>query len=140
MENITKELLEKIALVTSTPKGQYVNITYKSIQGHYEKVTNTRTRLINYYNMKEVKEAGITPSEPKENIETLIPHILTYNKKTGNYLLHVYKTYNKKHTRKCKYYKDGIEISKEEYLANTKPHTGDSPVITINLKNLISLG
>ena len=120
-------------------KGAYTHIVYASGKNGYKKTTSTTIRFVDYYNIKEVKESGAKPSTtPNPNVETIIPHVLTYNKKTGNYLVHLYPTKN--HKSHCVYELNGIEISKEEYELANPPKKSSSPVYQVVLTNVISLG
>ena len=129
-----------IAKIKSLKKGTYHTIVYAHSENGYTKTTTMVARLVNYYHIKEVRESGKTePSEPRKNTIVIVPHILTYNTKTGNYLLHVYPT--KHHQPRSTYTNpSGETCTSEEYydMSGRKP-SGPSPVYQIKLQDLVAI-
>ena len=123
-------------------KGVYYKLVFAKTQNGYTKTTTTKVRFVNYYNIKSVKESGKKPSDkPNPNVVVIIPHILTYNKNTKNYLVHCYKT---PHGKAQSTYTDpsGEQIDKATYELAVPPkkHSGDSPVYQIMLQDIIQIG
>ena len=119
-------------------KGSYTHIKYRGGENGYEKTTTMVVRFVNYYATKDFKESGRTPKSPNPNVETLIPHILTYNKNTNNYHVHVYTTNH--HKAHSTYTLNGKEITEEEYYEGTKKKPSKpTSVFTINAENVIAI-
>jgi hypothetical protein len=122
-------------------QGKFYKITYITTDqaSGYSKTTTTKTRFVNYYNIKSVKASGKTPMvKPYET--TIIPHILTYNTNKGDYYLHCYIAPNTK--SKC-VYKDnnGNEIDKATYQAMVKPSQYKPTIVfTKKVQDIISIG
>jgi len=122
-------------------KGKFYTITYVSVdpKSGYTKTTTTKTRFVNYYNIKSVKASGKTPMvKPYET--TIIPHILTYNTNTNQYYLHCYIAPN---TKTISTYKDnnGKDIDKATYQAMVKPSNGRPNIVyTKKVQDIISIG
>lgn len=123
-------------------KGKLTKIVYERNENGYTKTTTMVVRFVNYYNLKSVKASGKQPStNQKPNIQVLIPHILTYNTNTNNYLLHCYPMPN---IKSKSVYKDpnGQTIDKATYelAVQTKRKGNPSPILQIKVQDLISIG
>ena len=124
--------------LTNIKKGPFKHIQYRGGENGYEKTTTMIVRFINYYHMKSFLESGKTPKAPNPNETTIIPHILTYNKNTNKYYVHVYPT--KHHKAHSTYTFNGKEITKEEYYQGMKKKPSKpSPVFTISAENVIAI-
>lgn len=117
--------------------------TLKVLANGYSKETKMLVRFVNYYNVKAVKESGKTPSQgqPNPNIQVLIPHVLTFNQNTGNFLVHCYPVAN--HKAKS-IYKDnqGNTIDKVAYELVNKPRpssNGARIVFQVNVNDIVDI-
>lgn len=139
---MTIQDIQKLFDSKTIKKGRYYLITYCKVEKGYTKTTTTKVRFVNYYNIKSVKESGKTPTPTSANTQVIIPHILTYNTNTQNYLVHCYKTPNSK--AKVTYQdSNGKIITKEEYetvVPPKKKYGNDSPVFQVKVQDIISLG
>ena len=123
--------------------GRFYTLVYADTTNGYTKTTTTKVRFVNYYNIKSVKAAGKTPkANPNSNYQVIIPHVLTYNTHTQNYLLQCATT------PKCKVkriYQDpnGNEIDKATYELAVPPKKQYGKIeeyFSKNLQAVISLG
>lgn len=120
-------------------KGQFTKATWQSvkvIEGiECKKISSGVIRLVKYANIKNVVVAG----KVNTNEQCLITNILYYNAKTQNYLVQLATTEVKPH---CKYYLNGVEVSKEEFekINPPKQHLQQNPVFRVKLENLLEIG
>lgn len=119
-------------------------MVYADTENGYIKTTTTKVRFVNYYNIASVKASGKTPNQTTSpNIQTIIPHILTFNSNTQNYLVHCYKTPKNK---PIVVYQDpnGKVIDKATYEMAVPPKkkygNNDSPIFQKKLQSIISIG
>ena len=138
--------LEKFMEIFNTlTKGAFTKVAYQKVNDNgYSKETTTTIRFVDYYNIETIKQLNRQPTTPNPNVETIIPHILTLNKKTGNYLVHLYFVPNAK---TITIYKDnnGNEIDKATYETMVPPkkkyHSNTPSVMfQVKLQDLVSLG
>ena len=125
----------------------YKTGTYASI----EKVTNKNgfvkrvlmvCRFVNYYNIKQVKEANKKPTH-KEYERVIIPHILKQNTNTNNTLLMVYLTNNHRQKAKTTYFYNDKPITETDYYngINEKKRANVlTPVMSFNISDIVALG
>ena len=135
-----------IEKLKNVKKGVYHNATWKSEKVvesvNYTKVSNGRIKLAKYKNLKVViaKQSEKAPMETTNitnNKQWIIEDVLFQNTKTGNLLVQLCTTGAK---AKCKYYANGVQITKEEYESVIKPNTnGVPPVFSVKLENLIDI-
>lgn len=142
-ENMTAKELEQMFQDKTLVKGRYYTIVYARTENGYTKTTKTKVRFVNYYNIATIKAMGKTPTtQPSANTQVIIPHILTYNTNTKNYLVHCYKTPNGK--AKTTYQdQNGNTITQQEYeMVNPpkKTYPNNSPVFQIKLHEIVSIG
>lgn len=127
---------------TNIKKGKYTKACWKSVKqvngDIYEKVSKGVVRFVCYYNIKGVNKPQTT--KVNINVKTIIKDILTFNYNTTNYLVHMATTNH--HKPKSTYYRNGKEITKQEYELNVKPRetTSDKKIFQVKLENLISIG
>ena len=140
-KKMTHQEIENLFNTKVLQKGKLTKITYMKSENGYTKTTTMVVRFINYYNMEIVKQSGKQPTtNSNPNVQVLIPHILTYNVNTGNYLLHCYPMPNIKAKT---IYKDpkGQVIDKATYeLAVPPKKINPSPVRQIKVQDIISIG
>lgn len=123
-------------------KGKLTKIVYEKNENGYTKTTTMVVRFVNYCHLKSVKASGKTqPTASNPNVQVLIPHILTYNTNTNNYLLHCYPMPNIKSKSVYKN-PNGQTIDKATYeLAVPQKRKGNpSPILQIKVQELISIG
>lgn len=132
-------LIEKIKTMR---KGTYHTIVYRHEEKGYTKTTTMVARLCNYYNMKSTKERGKTaPTTPSKNTITIIPHVLTYNTNTGNYLLIVHPTMSSKSKPQSTYATPSGEPCDSEtyYTMSGRKPSPMSETYNIKLQDLVSI-
>ena len=122
-------------------KGKFYKATYQKVVNGYTKTTTTTARFVDYYNTKEVKASGKTPNPSKSNpnVEVVIKDVLTFNKNTQNYLVHLQATPNGK-TITTYQDQEGNTIDKDTYYkaTNTKP-SAPSKFHNVKLQDLLKL-
>lgn len=144
------ELCEKIAIII---KGAFVPATWQSTvptpkkDGHIViKVTTGVVRIgVDYSHIKTVKEAGLgTNPLPGDDKWKYFPYII--EGKNG-LKLRLTRVNNPIHHPHSYYLVDGKKMTKEEVIATgyvapsyLQPHSPDSPIFTVRVENLISLG
>jgi len=113
-------------ILNSKKRGQYLTITYQKVLGDYKKTTTTTIRLVDYNNVKAVKEMkkakGYDPNatikEPtKPSANKYLGNNLVYNENTGKTRLQVFLT--NKHQPHCIYEYQGKEISQDQWYAES---------------------
>lgn len=130
-------LVENLINVSSKIKpGAYVSAMWQSIkqkgEDTYKKVSEGTIRLAKYENIASANPQGkVNPNE------TYIAPFIKYNSNTQRYSIMVATTNNEHHKPKVKYYKNDIEITKEEYQEVFKPRPLNSPVFTILVENVL---
>lgn len=140
---MTAKEIENLFATKVLQKGKLTKITYMRSENGYTKTTTIVVRFVNYYHIKSVKESGKQPSTtPNPNVQVLIPHILTYNVNTNNYLLHCYPMPNIKAKST---YKDpnGQTIDKATYELAVPPKkrpNNPSPILQIKVQDIVSIG
>ena len=123
-------------------KGTYTNVTKATNKDGFTKVVSMVVRFVNYYNIKENKEANKKPIK-KDYEKNILPHILKENINTNNILLLVYLTKNQQQKAKTTYFYNGQIITEAEYYAgikeNKKP-AAPSCVLSFKLADVVSIG
>ena len=124
--------------------GRYYTMVYSSTENGYTKTTTTKVRFVNYYNIKSVKAAGKVPNPqatPNPSIQVIIPHVLTYNSNTQNYLLQCATTPNGK-AKSVYQDPNGNEIDKATYEMAVPPkkHGKVEEIFRKKLQDIISIG
>jgi hypothetical protein len=123
-------------------RGAYTRIEKATNKNGYEKRVAMVCRFVNYYNIKQVKEANKTPTH-KEYERIILPHILKENTNTKNILLMVYMTQNTRQKAKTSYFYNGAVISEDAYyqgIGEKKRPSSATPVICFNINDVVSLG
>lgn len=136
--NIEKALL----FFTNYKKGCYTSIIKATEKGGFKKVVAMVCRFVNYYHIKEVKEAKKQPVK-KEYEKIILPHILKENTNTNNVLLLVYTTKNSKQHAKTSYFYNNEPITEAAYyegIKEKKKAVAPSCVMTLKLADVISIG
>lgn len=139
-----KDLIKKFQ-AKELKKGKFYKMIVEKVESNgYSRLITIKTRFVNYYNIASVKAEGKTPStKSMANTYTIIPHILTYNTKTKNFLLHCYETPNSK-TRVVYKNDYGVEITKEEFeMVNPpkKTYGSSKPIVRqYKVKDIIHIG
>ena len=144
---MTLTTLQKI--LNSKKRGQFLPITYRKPLGDYEKTTTTIVRLVDYNNVKAVKEMkkakGIdlnqnTTTMPKKpSADKHLGNNIIYNENTGKTRLQVFPVNN--HKPHCIYTYQGNEIDKDTYYAESgDKQSNPSIVYSINIENIIAIG
>ena len=134
-------------ILKTKKRGQYFTIVYCKAIGDYTKTTTTTVRLVDYNNVKAVKEAKAkklmeNPTQqqtsPKKSNDTHLGNNLIYNANTNKTRLQVFLTNH--HKPHCVYEYQGNEIDRETYYEGTheKPST-PSIMFTINIDNIIAI-
>jgi len=121
-------------------KGKFYKATYQKTINGYTKTTTTTVRFVDYYKTKKAIANGRVPSgKGNPNVQVIIPHVLSYNTNTKNYLVHLQATPNGKTTT---IYKDqsGNEITKANYYqaTSTKP-SAPSDYHNVYLQDLVAI-
>ena len=104
-----------------------------------EKVSKGVVRIVPYQNIGVVKaKASVsqTQATKQDNNQWIIKDLLSYNTKTGNYLVRFAKTSVRP---QCEYKLNGVVVDKDQYETLVKPHTNDSPIFQVKLENLIDI-
>ena len=131
-----------IAKIKSLKQGKYHTFTYKHSENGYTKTTTMVARLCNYYNMKSTIEKGIKePKEPRKNVVVIVPHVLTYNTNTGNYLIAIHPSKSSKSKPQSTYTNpSGETCTSEEYytMSGRKPSPA-SDTYNIKLQDLVAI-
>ena len=138
--------LEQVQTILNTKKrGQFITITYKKVLGDYVKTTTTTIRLVDYNNVKAVKEkkalegpkTTITGAK-KPSADQHLGNNLIYNANTGKTRLQVFLTNH--HKPHCVYEYQGKEITKEQWY-NESGDKQSTPTImfSINIENIIAI-
>lgn len=140
----TQEILNK------KKRGQYLTITFRKVLGDFVKTTTTTIRLVNYNNVKAVKEKKALKGEKttitselkntpkKPSADKYLGNNLIYNENTGKTRLQVFLTNH--HKPHCVYEYQGQEITQDEWYAESgdKKSTHDI-MFTINIENIIAI-
>lgn len=132
-------------------KGTNIQVVYVHVEGNgFSKKTIARARLVNYYNTKyyknKVANGQAKPQQTtNDNVIQIIPHILTFNKNTNNYLVHLQAPSKGKIRKQVLYYdNNGNEIDKATYETMVPPKKSyakaPSPTIQIKLQELVQIG
>lgn len=138
------DLQEMRDTINNLPKGQFVNATWRSGNNGYEKRSNGVVRLVKYGNIKGVVVKGKVNNN--ETIDTECPYIY-HNSKTKTITIQLSTIKGMKAT--CKYYYNGIEITKQQYEMVNKPRKPqldpngkpiEKVVFRVKLENLLSIG
>lgn len=141
---MTLQECKKLFDTKTIKMGRYYTLVYAETENGYTKTTTTKVRFVNYYNIASVKASGKTQNtnQPNPNIQVIIPHVLTFNSNTQNYLLHCYKTPNGKAKHM---YQDpnGNTIDQATYemaVPPKKKYPNNSPIFQKKLQAVISIG
>lgn len=134
-----QEILNKLNQIKN---GRYVGITKeKELAEGITKVSNIVVRVgVNYAKMNSVQESGrVVQGLPWGNwLDNYSGKVIEHK---GNLYLRVANSYNAKNN-KCKYYKDGKEISRQEVVAligEKKVAGSESDVYNIKFDNIIAI-
>lgn len=138
-----------IEQLENVKKGVFLHGAWKSekeVEGvNYTKVSNGRVKFAKYRNLKvviakqsEKADNGEVEKPKANNKEWIITDVLFKNTKTGNLLVQLCTTGAR---ARCKYYANGIEITKSEYESVIKPQNNGEvpPVFSVKLENLIEI-
>lgn len=126
-------------------KGKFHSAKWKSekiVNGvKCEKISKGVVQIAKYSNIAVVKaKKSVSQTQaqtPKQdNNQWIIEDLLSYNEKTGNYLVRFMKTKVRPH---CEYKLNGVVVDKDQYETLVKPHTNDSPIFQVKLENLIDI-
>lgn len=139
--------LEQTQTILNTKKrGQFITITYHKVLGDYVKTTTTTIRLVDYNNVKQVKEKKALQS-PKTTIATQpkkpsadqhLGNNLVYNSNTGKTRLQVFLTGH--HKPHCIYEYQGQEIDQETYYANSGDKQATPTIMfSIDIANILAI-
>lgn len=123
-------------------RGSYTRIVKTTNKDGYIKTVSMVCRFVNYYNIKEIKEANKQPIK-KDYEKIILPHILKENTNTNNILLLVYVTKNSKQKAKTTYFYNDDPITEAEYYAGineNKKAFAPGCVMSFKLCDVVSIG
>lgn len=142
--------LEQTQEILNTKKrGQFLTITYHKVLGDYVKTTTTTIRLVDYNNVKEVKEKkalqGLKPinktqtnDSSKPNANKYLGNNLIYNVNTGKTRLQCFVT--KHHKPHCVYEYCGQEITKDQWYAESGDKQSTPTIMfSVNIENILAI-
>lgn len=132
-----------IAFFQNYKRGTYTAITKQTTKNGYKKICCMVCRFVNYYNIKQVKDATRNDTKKRDYEIQIIPHILKLNTNTNNLLLCVYATNNARQHAKNQYFYNDAAITEAEYYSgiNEKKREYDKPVLfNFKIADIISLG
>lgn len=134
-------------ILNSKKRGQYLTITYQKVLGDYKKTTTTTIRLVDYNNVKAVKEMkaakGIDPNAAKPSTKKLsadhyLGNNLIFNVNTQKTRLQVFLT--NKHKPHCIYEYQGKEISQDQWYAESGDKKATPSIMfSINVDNILAI-
>lgn len=144
-------LEETQAILNTKKRGQFLTITYQKVLGDYKKTTTTTIRLVDYNNVKAVKEMkkakGIDPSKPlkstitgekKPSADKHLGNNLIYNENTHKTRLQVFLTNH--HTPHVIYEYQGHEIDQEQWYAESgDKKSTPSIMFSITIDNILAI-
>lgn len=135
------ELNDLLLFFKNYKRGSYTAMTKQTEKDGYKKITSCVIRFVNYYNIKEIKEAKKQPTK-KEYERVILPHILKENTNTKNILLLCYTTKNSAQKSKNSFYYNDKPITEAEYYSatNTKKSHNIDCVFSVKIDNILSLG
>lgn len=123
-------------------RGSYTRIVKTTNKDGYIKTVSMVCRFVNYYNIKEIKEANKQPIK-KDYEKIILPHILKENTNTNNILLLVYLTKNNRQKAKTQYFYNNDPITEAEYyngIKENKKAFAPSCVMSFKLCDVVSIG
>ena len=123
----------KIALA-NVRKGRMVKVHYQTIKGDYKKETKTIVRFVEYSHIKGVVVKG----KPNPNENHVIPNMVVYNAKNGEYYLQMATIKTKYHQVSYSY--QGQAITKQQYETANPSKPFNTPIFKKNIKDIISIG
>lgn len=142
--------LETLQNILKTKKrGQFFTIIYQKVIGDYTKTTTTTIRLVDYNNVKKVKEQKAkkelenptkttSTSTPKKSNDIHLGNNLIHNTNTGKTRLQVFLTNH--HKPHSVYTYLGNEIDKETYYNGTGEKVSTPDIMfTITIDNIIAV-
>lgn len=142
--------LEQTQTILNTKKrGQFLTITYHKVLGDYVKTTTTTVRLVDYNNVKAVKEqkaakglkTTITTQSTtikKPSADKHLGNNLIFNANTGKTRLQVFLTGH--HKPHCIYEYQGHEIDQEEYYTNSGDKQSTPTIMfSIDIANILAI-
>lgn len=126
-------------------RGAFMVIDYQKAYGAYSKRTHAIIRLVNYGSVVNSEPVNSEPTTTTNKVsnDKHLGNNLILNTNTGNIRLMVFPTKSKYHKAKSVYMLNGVEISKEEFLANAKGyrvHDSEPICWCININDIISIG
>lgn len=134
-------------ILNQKKRGQFITITYQKVLGDYKKTTTTTIRLVDYNNVKKVKEMkalkGETQKETitgekKQSADKHLGNNLIFNENTGKTRLQVFLTNH--HKPHCIYEYQGNEISQDQWYAESgDKKSTPSIMFTILVENIIAI-
>lgn len=121
--------------LSNIKKGKFATIHYQKVNGDYLKETEKTIRFVAYENIK-----GVQVKNKANANDNYVSDFIIYNSNTQKYYLMVATT-NTPYKAQVKYYKNGVEITKEEYEMENKPRKsyGPSPVFKLHIEDIISI-
>lgn len=127
-----KELQDTLSKIK---KGSYATIHYQKVNGEYTKDTEKTIRFVEYSHISSVQVKGKANTN-----DSYVSDFIIYNKNTNKHYLMVATT-NTPYKAQVKYYKNGMEITKDEYETENKPrkYYGPSPVFKLFIEDIISI-
>lgn len=136
------EKQQVINFFTTYKRGTYTRIVKENDKNGFKKRVVMVARFVNYYNIKEIKEAKKQPIK-KEYERVILPHILKENINTKNILLLVYLTKNKRQKAKTSYFYNNVEITEDQYyqgINEKKRNSAPDCLICFKLADVVSIG
>lgn len=134
-------------ILNQKKRGQYLTITFRKVLGDFVKTTTTTIRLVNYNNVKAVKEKKALKGEKttitneltkKPSADKYLGNNLIYNENTGKTRLQVFLTNH--HKPHCVYEYQGQEITQDEWYAESGDKKSTHEIMfAINIENIIAI-
>ena len=129
-------------------RGQFLTITYQKVIGAYKKVTTAVVRLVDYNNVKAVKEKkalkyGNTQKqtitgEKKPSADKYLGNNIIFNENTGKTRLQVFVTKN--HKPHSIYTYEDNTIDKETYYLNSGDKENNADIMySVNIENILMI-
>ena len=130
-------------ILNTKKRGQFLTITYHKVLGNYVKTTTTTVRLVDYNNVKQVKEKkalqGLKPTITTQSSKVLhLGNNLIYNVNTGKTSLQCFVTNH--HKPHCIYEYCGQEITKDQWYAESGDRQSTPDLMfNVRVENILAI-